>query len=227
MYKALLLDIDNTLYPYQETHESALNAALHLLSLRTAKPISLLADVYSRAREEINRELAETASSHNRLLYFGRMTELLNLSDLSLPVDLYETYWNTFLTAMRPFEGVYEFLEFAAQKKLCIVTDLTADIQYRKLINLQLHKYASCIVTSEEAGREKPHPYIFMLALKKLHLKSCEVCMIGDSYEKDIKGAFHIGITGYWFNRTGDTRPQHEKIYSFKTFSELRDMLNE
>ena len=57
------------------------------------------------------------------------------------------------------------------------------------------------LVTSEEAGREKPHPYVFMLSLKKLGLKASEVCVIGDSFSKDIFGARNLQIDAIWLNR--------------------------
>jgi putative hydrolase of the HAD superfamily len=42
------------------------------------------------------------------------------------------------------------------------------------------------LVSSEEAGAEKPDPKVFELSLEKLGLKKDEVVMIGDNYEKDI-----------------------------------------
>ena len=80
---------------------------------------------------------------------------------------IYNIYWDTFLENMIPFDEVYEFLE-KYKNKICLVTDLTAHIQYRKIEKLRLNKYISRVVTSEEVGKEKPHPYMFILALEKL-----------------------------------------------------------
>ena len=71
---------------------------------------------------------------------------------------------------------------------------------FLQLKKLKLDNYCSSIVTSEEAGREKPHPYMFMLSLRKLNLKANEVCVIGDNFKKDIFGARNLQIDAIWFN---------------------------
>ena len=91
------------------------------------------------------------------------------------------------------------------QKKnipICCVTDLTAEIQFKKLSYLNLENHIKYIVTSEEVGIEKPHRKMFEKALEKLRLKSSQVIMIGDSLEKDISGAENIGITSYLVKST-------------------------
>ncbi len=68
--------------------------------------------------------------------------------------------------------------------KICLITDLTASIQFRKIINTKMDKYIDFVVTSEEAGVEKPDSVIFSLALSKLGLSSGEVIMIGDDKKR-------------------------------------------
>jgi putative hydrolase of the HAD superfamily len=46
-----------------------------------------------------------------------------------------------------------------------IVTDLTAQIQFRKVVYFGLDHYFDYIITSEEAGHDKPHQAPFKLAL--------------------------------------------------------------
>jgi putative hydrolase of the HAD superfamily len=95
--------------------------------------------------------------------------------------------------------GVEAFLQEAKDKgiKMCIVTDLTAQIQMRKWIKLDLGRYIDFLVSSEEAGIEKPASYMFELAMEKLGVKAEDCIMIGDSEEKDIKGAEALGIKAY------------------------------
>jgi putative hydrolase of the HAD superfamily len=95
--------------------------------------------------------------------------------------------------------GVEEFLKEAKVKgiKMCIVTDLTAQIQMQKWVKLDLGRYVDFLVSSEESGIEKPGKYMFELAMEKLGLKAEDCIMIGDSEEKDIKGAVAMGIKGY------------------------------
>ena len=57
-----------------------------------------------------------------------------------------------------------------------------------------MSNYINYIVTSEEAGVEKPHPYIFINALTKINAKAEEAIMIGDDLKKDVKGAKNMHI---------------------------------
>ena len=225
-YRGILLDIDNTLYDYDKTHTKALEALIASANKLLHINLVELKNAYLKARKEINSELNESASSHNRLLYIQRMLESLNVSGLILSLELYEVYWDTFLDNIEVYEGVYEFLDSIQNTPICLVTDLTAHIQHRKIKKLHLDKYVDYLVTSEEAGREKPHPYMFLLALHKMGLKPNEVCMIGDSYKKDILGATKLGIPSYWLQNTQNTDMTEEidfdLIIKLSKFTNLR-----
>jgi putative hydrolase of the HAD superfamily len=64
-------------------------------------------------------------------------------------------------------------------------------------MQLKIDSLVDWIVSSEEAGVEKPHPYIFHLALRKMGLDQKEVLMIGDSQQKDILGSKLLNIRYY------------------------------
>lgn len=198
-YKGLLLDIDNTLYDYNTTHKRAKEEVINYCTKEFNLINSDIDTAYDIARKRVHIELSGTASSHNRLIYFQKMLEVLDINPLRYAFDVYNIYWNSFLDNLKPFNGVYDLLE-KYNDKICLVTDLTAHIQYRKIKRLKLDYYCNKIVTSEESGREKPHPYIFMLALKKLNCNPSEVIMIGDNFKKDILGAIDIKIEAIWFN---------------------------
>ena len=80
---------------------------------------------------------------------------------------------------------------------ICCVTDLTAEIQFRKLMKLNLENKIKFIVTSEEVGIEKPNKKMFEKALEKLNLKADQVIMIGDSMSKDILGGEALEIKSF------------------------------
>ena len=109
-----------------------------------------------------------------------------------------------------------------------IVTDLTAQIQFRKVVYFGLDQYFDCIVTSEEAGFDKPHEAPFKIALQKMRPKGNNIWMIGDNPVNDIRGArenisattiqkIHTGIE----LGTGENAPDA----SFNEFGELRRMI--
>ncbi len=224
-YKALLLDIDNTLYDYNSTHAIAKKSVIEFCKTQFNIDEMTISKAYDKARKKVHIELSETAASHNRLLYFQKMCEILILNPLQYSFKLYNIYWDTFLENITPFDGLYELLE-QYKNKICLVTDLTAHIQYRKIEKLKLNQYCQAIVTSEEAGKEKPHPYMFILALQKLDLKADDVCMIGDSFKKDIFGASNLGIDTIWFNHEQKEENYEDKsIKEVKAFKEILELV--
>ena len=224
-YKGILLDIDNTLYEYDKTHSKALNELILYCSDKFNFSKKNILDAYNKARKKVHIELSETASSHNRLLYIQKMLEILNVSSTKHSLEIYEIYWNTFLENIEVYDSVYEFLEMY-KNKVCLVTDLTAHIQHRKIKKLKLDDYADFTITSEEAGKEKPHPYMFMMALEKLNLKAEDVCMVGDSFKKDIFGASNLGIKSIWLNKEQKVELYDEDIVTeVKTFKEILELL--
>ncbi len=197
--KGILLDLDNTLYEYTTPHNKGLNEVISYCYIRFNIPSEEIKTAYSLGRQKVHIELSETAASHNRLLYFQKMLEILKIPPFKYALKLYNLYWDTFLNNMKLHDGVIDFLD-KYKGKICIVSDLTAHIQYKKIQKLKIESYIHSIVTSEESGREKPHSYPFMLALQKLELTSDNVFMIGDSFKKDIVGALNMGIESFWIN---------------------------
>lgn len=226
MFKGIILDIDNTLYPYEPVHKIALSTSLVTLSQRLSIDHSFLKEKYLSAREEINKSLKNTAASHNRLLYFQYMFENLDISPLPHALEAYHLYWDAFLENMILFPGANEFLLRMKGRKICFLTDLTAQIQYRKIAKLGLTEFVQDIVTSEEVGFDKPHPIMFEKALEKLGLDVQDVCMIGDNYEKDILGADSMGISSYWMNWERKEIPGKAVGTSIHNFHELSKALS-
>lgn len=195
--QAILLDLDNTLYPYQLAHEPALEAAQKKAKQLFMIEEDLFYSLYNRAKQEVKEQVTkQQAACHSRLLYFHSLLELYGMkSQPLLALDLEQTYWQCFLNNMQIPKEVFEF--FTEIKLLnigvCIVTDLTTQIQFRKLAYHKLDDYIDYIVTSEEVGQEKPHPAIFKRALTKLNMSVSnpidKVWMIGDTLEKDLAGA--------------------------------------
>ena len=189
---AFLFDTDNTLYPYQPAHMAAQKAVRD----KVVGTFSISAEdfdkAFGEARNQVKDRLKHTASSHSRLLYLQRMLEIMGLgSQVLLALDFEQTYWRTFLSNAVLFDGVKEVLDDIRLLGIptAIVTDLTAQIQFRKGVYFGLDHYFDYIVTSEEAGFDKPHAAPFQIALEKMRPKGDCVWMIGDNSVNDIRGA--------------------------------------
>ncbi len=198
--KGVLIDLDDTLYSYEECNKIAYEKCKEL-AFKKYKINSIDFDNFLKSsRKKINETLIHQAASHSRLLYFHILHEsIFGTSNPAFALEMEENYWNTFLENMKLYEECKLFLKKLKDKSItsCIVTDLTTQIQMKKWIKLELDSYINFLVTSEEAGVEKPDAKIFEIALNKLNLKANEVIMIGDNPNKDIEGAEKIGIKSY------------------------------
>jgi HAD superfamily hydrolase (TIGR01509 family) len=198
--KGVLIDLDNTLYSYTLNNERSIEKC----ALRSEHHYGISRQdfdlCFSRGREMVHRELHGQAASHSRLLYFQKFSEIhFGYSHPAFALDMEHLYWSDFVSGMTFYPGAEDFLKKIKMLglKSCLVTDLTAQIQCQKWEKLGLGRYIDFMLSSEEAGIEKPDAHIFEKALFKLGLRHDEVVMIGDNEEKDILGAEAIGIKAY------------------------------
>jgi putative hydrolase of the HAD superfamily len=68
------------------------------------------------------------------------------------------------------------------------------------------------IVGSKAHGRTKPHPSIFVAALRALEASPAEAAMVGDSFEDDIEGARALGIRAILLDRDGRHLDAEDRI---------------
>ena len=197
----ILWDLDDTLYAYEPAHLLAFQTSAESASERYGISKSDFEQHWKQARKTVHINLHGQAASHSRLLYFQKMHEqIFGLTNAQFALEMEAIYWISFMDNMVWKPGVQSFLEQAKEEgiRMCVVTDLTAQIQLQKWEKLKLGRYMEFLISSEEAGIEKPAAKMFELALQKLNLQPADVIMIGDSLEKDIKGAEAFGIKTFW-----------------------------
>ncbi|MCX6712364.1 MAG: HAD family hydrolase [Candidatus Vogelbacteria bacterium] len=196
-YAGVLLDLDDTLYDYKICHEFALRQTAKLWCQKTGQTTEAFLNSYEEAQKAVKIYTLNQGASHSRLLYFQNMSETkFGASKFKLTIELEKMYWDSFLTKIKLRLGVKDFLTELKNLglKTCIITDLTASIQFAKVLKLNLSPLLDFIVSSEEAGVEKPAQKIFHLAQSKLGLPKGKLIMIGDDKNKDELGAKNFGI---------------------------------
>ena len=226
--RAIIFDTDNTLYPYKPAHKAATKAvevkACDLLGISLEK----FNKAFITARSEVKVQLNKTASSHSRLLYYQRTIEILGLNtQILMTLDLEQTYWRTFLANCRLFPEVKEFILDLKNEGVvtAIITDLTAQIQFRKIIYFGLDSYFDYVVTSEEAGADKPSRAPFEIALKKLQIPSEDIWMIGDDSNSDIMGASQFNMLTLQKKHQGVSISKNS-THVFEDYTELRNEIS-
>ena len=108
--KAIIFDLDDTVYNYRETHKFALNAVQSKLKIEYGIPEKIFQQQYNLENLKIKKLLKNTASSHNKFLYYKNILESLKFSPyINTAVELENLYWENFYDFWPPSGP--EFLE--------------------------------------------------------------------------------------------------------------------
>lgn len=185
---SILLDLDDCLYDYSTAHSAGMSASMEQLSMRLGIESDALNNQFLKSRTEVKSFLGKTASSHSRLLYFKRTLEAMGLgSRADMALELETSYWGAFIRNMSPSEGSVEFLEVARELgvPVFIVTDMTLQVQIRKLMTLEVLPYLSGILSSEEVGADKPSGGFADQLVARFEADLDQAWVVGDDREKD------------------------------------------
>lgn len=198
-FKALIFDIDNTLYDYDYADKKAYDEVYNYLFSIYQIDYDLFISELNYQKSLIKSNLGETASSHNRIIYFKKLCfSLFNNKEewISLALKLNSIYETTFYENMIPAEGIEDlFKELKSNNiKIGICTDMTCEVQLKKLVQLNLDKYITAIETSEENGKEKPDPNFYKRICLALQEKEEDCLFIGDSESRDVIGPRKVNI---------------------------------
>lgn len=196
MLKAVIFDLDNTFYSYEECHELATKKVYEYFTSYYKISYSEYVEKLEQAKKNVKKNLENTAASHNRIFYFQKLLEDCQMNPIGKADKMYEIYWSSFFNRMVLRDGCLELLNFLKNKKIKIAlcTDLTAYLQYQKIKKLEVAPYIDYMVTSEEVGVEKPDKKMFHSVIQKMAITEEECLYIGDDIKKDIEGAQKAGI---------------------------------
>jgi putative hydrolase of the HAD superfamily len=198
--KFVFLDFDNTLYLYPPCHQYALKKCYNEFCKLAKISYNEFVELYKKCGQEVKKQTENQAACHSRLLYFQKMFEsVYGRTNPQKALQFEKIYWQNFFQKMVIKPEVRNFLEELKKRKIKItlITDLTTEIQFKKILYLKLEKLVDFVVTSEEAGAEKPNRKIFNLALQKAGATKKASIYIGDDLKKDGAGGEGAGILTY------------------------------
>lgn len=207
-----LFDLDDTLYAYPPCNRAGKREAWRTaLELGYDLDRDAFESLYQEGRRETKRELAGTASAHERFLYFKRAIQIhTGTHKTEHALALGEAYWDAYVREMALYDDVEPVLRAlqAEGVDVGVVTNLTTRIQLEKIHHLGIEPYVDLLLTSEETGREKPSSVMFTDPLAQLDARPSEATFVGDSPTSDVEGANAVGLQTVLF----DPRHEHDDL---------------
>ena len=222
MIRSIIFDLDDTLYDFTSSHTVAMNR----LAAYAANTLGLSRErFHALQRKALQRQKARvgsTAAIHNRLIRCQLMLEAAGKPIAHAP-EMADLYWSTLLSRIRPTPDAIDTLARLRFMGLTvgIGSNMTADWQYAKLKRLSLMAYVDFIVTSEEAGVEKPAAGFFQLCAEKTGHAPGECAFVGDNLEGDARGALEAGMAAFWLCRSSEPADVPDGITRIQSLSEL------
>lgn len=212
MTRAVLFDLDDTLFDHQGCAREALAAVQASHEGFRAMPFETLERAHARFLEELHGAVM-VGRVPIEIARVERFRRLLGAAGVLVSDDLAastaSTYRETYRAARRAVAGASALLAAVKRRaRVGIVSNNLLDEQQEKLRTCGLDAFVDALVVSAEVTVSKPDPAIFELALDRLHVQPAEAAMVGDSWSADITGARAAGIRAIWFNPTGAPAPE-------------------
>ena len=182
--KAVLFDVDGTLYPQSFFIRTSLQFFLHHPRLSAA---------FRQLRRDV-RQIGGVEDLHlaQTSLCAGYMRIPADQAQALLDTHIYGTYMNM-LSKAKPYpqvEGLLADLKNAGLK-LGIITDYPTG---KKLSALGFDQYWDVAISADTMGHLKPEPDAFLLAAQELKISPEEIIYVGNEYKYDIIGAKRAGM---------------------------------
>lgn len=204
MIKAIIFDLDDTLYDQKSPFVTALSETFsRLLSADEA------AQVFKRFHD-FNDQTFDQVKDQTLSLEAWQTARIRHaLSQLTMePISTdwaiqFEIAYENALSNIQLFAGLPATLTRLSHCfEIGIITNGPAQIQHNKLHQLQIEHYVhpDHIFISEELGIAKPDPSIFTTWAHQVGIKANEAVYVGDNASLDMTSAKHAGWQTFWFN---------------------------
>ncbi|MCI4352890.1 MAG: HAD family hydrolase [Thermoplasmata archaeon] len=225
--KAVLFDLDDTLFDHRYARLAALHAMRQAHAPLSGFPLARLDRSYEHILAEIHFSQVltrEISLEESRTLRMTRFLEEFGL--LTDPTDvrrLLRIRQATYRRHRRAVPGAVALLQFlkSSGTKIGVVTNNLRSEQEEKLRITGLDDWVDYLVCSEQVGVTKPDPRMFRAALAEIHGTPRTTVMVGDSWESDVVGAARVGIRPVWFHRDRTAPPASPPAGELRSFRPL------
>jgi putative hydrolase of the HAD superfamily len=206
-YKVLFFDLDRTLWDYRANSEQTLKDLVKKHTPELTEKFDEFLTLFYDVNESLWLEYRDGRLSKERLSTqrFIDSYKRLGVDAESFAEEFSVDYIAESPKKTRLFPKTIETLEYlkGAGYRIFLLTNGFVEVQKVKISDSKLEPFFERMITSEEAGYQKPHEKIFEFALTIVQAEKSDCLMIGDDLESDIEGAQNFGIDAVFFNPAG------------------------
>jgi putative hydrolase of the HAD superfamily len=223
----ILIDLDHTLWDFARNSREAIHDIFKEENLDENHGIEF--DTFHSTYLHVNEAMWDDYRKqkiNKEQLRVGRFNETLkkiNINNYALAERISDRYVEISPNKTHLFPGSHEVLAYLKQKyPIALVTNGFNEVQFIKIKQSGLEPYFNAVVTSEDAGVQKPHKEIFFQACAKIGTLPQHCVMIGDNWEADILGALNAGIQAIHFDPDRiHKQPADIRIYNLRELQSL------
>ncbi|APV44037.1 putative hydrolase of the HAD superfamily [Dehalogenimonas formicexedens] len=210
MIKAVFFDLYQTLVGYDPPREEWESQALDSLGIKApAKAFAkafIIADEYFYT-ENAKKPMSKRSPEDVKAVYARHQAIVLKEGGIEPNPDIIRAMLVRFRDAKLKqvlFDDVIATLSELKRRNRIIGVVSNVDKDIKPLMDeLGVSPFLTTVVTSQETGFTKPHPEIFLEAIRRVDLPPEQIIFVGDQYQIDVVGSSAVGMKAVLLDRGG------------------------
>ena len=225
-YKQLILDVDDTLIDTFATEHDSLEMLFKSRGWRLTNDFEREFHAYNeglwRRLEKGELELEEL----DKVMFPALIKKYCGVEVDGM--DVANEFHDYFHNGHKLLPGAEATLRYAKRLgyHLAILSNGEQFGQEHRLRLAGVHDYFDLIVTSEEAGAQKPNPEIFDYFFSRSEFSPSETLFFGDGLSSDILGAAGYGFDSIWYNHRHRKNTLHlHPLFTVDNYAQFQRIL--
>ena len=223
MIKAVLIDIDDTIFDFEKCSKNAFKNTLKKLDLSYKEKDFL----YFNEVNDILWNKQKLGKININEVFIERSIMMSKYFELDIEKEIFNDLFVEFLYDKDEMvDDIEDLLSYLSNKyQIYAASNGIYDMQINRLKKSNLDKYFKDIFVSDKMGYEKPDKRFFEKIMNITKYSNNNLIMIGDSIKSDIIGAKNSGIKSIYFNKGNKKISDKDLTYQVKKLSEIKKIL--
>lgn len=223
MIKAVLIDIDDTIFDFEKCSKNSFLKTLEKFNLKFKEEDFS----YFNKVNDILWTKQKLGEINIKEVFIKRDYLMDKYFNLDIEKGLFNDLFVKFLyDEIEMVDGIEDLLLYLSDKyKIFTASNGIFKMQENRLKKSNLYKYFDNIFVSDKIGFEKPDKKFFQKIMDLTKFSNDDLIVIGDSIKSDIIGAKNSKIKSIYFNKEDKKITDKNFTYQVKNLSEIKKIL--